>query len=100
MTTTAEIVTFRLLPQADPVAFARAAADLEPVLKQTGGMIRRTLSVDADGLWTDHILWTSRHVARTAAAEIMGHPAAGPFMAMIGAPTAQTRHAQVPLQQE
>ena len=100
MTTTAEIVTFRLLPGADPQAFAKAAADMEPFLQETGGMISRHLSVDDDGLWTDHILWTSLEMAKKAAAEVMQHPSAQPCMAMIDGPTAQMRHARVHLQQE
>ncbi|APX11735.1 hypothetical protein [Tateyamaria omphalii] len=100
MTTTAEIVTFRLLPGADATAFAKAAADMEPFLQETGGMICRHLSVDEDGLWTDHILWTSPEAAKKAAASVMEHPAAQPCMAMIDGPSAQMRHAQVHLQQE
>ncbi|MEX0370612.1 MAG: hypothetical protein AB3N09_08275 [Tateyamaria sp.] len=100
MTKTAEIVTFRLLPGSDAQAFAKAAAEMEPFLKETGGMIRRDLSVDEDGLWTDHIIWTSLEVAKKAAAEVMQHPSAQPCMAMIDGPSAQMRHAQVHLQQE
>lgn len=100
MTTTAEIVTFRLIDGADPLAFTRAAAAMEPFLRDTGGMIRRDLSVDADGLWTDHILWTSAATAKAAAAAIMEDPAAGPFMSMIDGPSAVMRHAQVHLQHE
>ncbi|KIC49207.1 hypothetical protein [Tateyamaria sp. ANG-S1] len=100
MTTTAEIVTFRLLPGSDPHAFAKAAADMEPFLQETGGMISRHLSVDDDGLWTDHILWTSLEAAKSAAAQIRQHPAAEPFVKMIDGPSASMRHAQVHLQQE
>ena len=100
MTITAEIVTFRLNEGSDPQAFAKAAGDMEPFLKESGGMIRRTLSVDDDGLWTDHILWTSMDAAKAAAAKIMAHPAAGPFVAMIDGPSAKMRHAAVHLQQE
>ncbi|MEL7262342.1 MAG: hypothetical protein AAGK69_13250 [Pseudomonadota bacterium] len=100
MTLTAEIVTFRLIDGTDPATFAKAAAGMEPFLHATGGMIRRDLSVDADGLWTDHILWTSEAAAKTAAAAIMQAPAAAPFVAMIDGPTAMMRHATVHLQQE
>ncbi len=100
MTMTAEIVTFRLIEGSDTTAFRRAAADMEPLLRDAGGMIRRTLSVDADGLWTDHILWSSMDTAQAAAQQIMANPAAAPFMQMIDEPTAQMRHAMVQIQQE
>lgn len=100
MTRTAEIVTFRLTDGCTPQAFADAAAAMEPFLRATGGFVRRDLSVDADGLWTDHILWQDAASARAAAAAIMETPAAGPFMAMIDGPSAVMRHATVHLQQE
>lgn len=100
MTKTAEIVTFRLTDGSDSKAFAQAAAAMEPFLKETGAMIRRDLSVDKDGLWTDYILWTSPEAARDAAARIMQDPAAGPFMSMIDGASARMRHAAIHLQQE
>ena len=100
MTTTAEIVTFRLHPNADPGAFVSAARDMAPFLTKAGGMIRRDLSVDANGLWTDYILWTSLEAAKSAADQIMQQPAAAPFVAMIDGSSARMQHAAVHLQQE
>lgn len=100
MTKTVEIVTFRLNDGCTAQDFAKAAAGIEPFLRETGGMIRRTLSADADGLWTDHILWDSEEAAKSAAAAVMQHPAAGPMMAMIDGPSATMRHAVLHLQQE
>ena len=98
--TIAEIVTFRLTGGTDPRAFAEAAHAMEPFLQTTGGFLARSLSVDDNGAWTDHILWaTAGHAAR-AAARISTIAAANPFMAMIDGPSVQMRHARVHLQQE
>ena len=100
MTQTAEIVTFCLTDGHTPDALAKAAAAMEPFLRAAEGFIRRDLSVDDAGLWTDHILWTDAAAAKAAAAAIMDAPAAGPFMAMIDGHSAVMRHATVHLQQE
>ena len=57
-TQVAEVVTFRLLDGADPAAFVSAAAAIDPILRKSGAVLGRTLSMDDDGLWTDHIVWT------------------------------------------
>ena len=100
MTTTAEIVTFRLLPGHDADTCAKAAADMDAFFADVGGMIRRALSVDANGLWTDHILWTSMQAAEHAAAQVMSPPDAAPFMTMIDPGSVQMRHATVHMQME
>ncbi len=100
MTITAEIVTFRLAPGAEPDIFRQAAVAMQPFLTRTGGFIRRTLSVDEDGLWTDHILWQSAEDAGRAAQAIMSAPEAAAFMPLIDEASTQMRHAQVSLQQE
>ena len=96
----AEIVTFRLIEGTEPAAFVAAAADMGPFLRSTGAMIKRTLSSDDTGLWTDHIIWTSLDAAQTAAAQMFEHPEAGPFMAMIDPNGMDMRHAPIQLQQE
>ncbi|MEO0402083.1 MAG: hypothetical protein AAF214_06880 [Pseudomonadota bacterium] len=100
MTTTAEIVTFRLKPDADAAAFTQAAQAMLPFLQGTGDMIARTLSCDADGLWTDHITWTSRAAADAAAKAMFKRPEAGPFMALIDPDGMEMRHATVHLSPE
>ena len=96
----AEVVTFRLVEGADPAAFVTAADDMGPFLRSTGAMIKRTLSVDDTGLWTDHITWTSLAAATAAAAQMFEQPAAQPFMAMISPEDMDVRHAPIQLQQE
>ncbi|WP_415920846.1 hypothetical protein [Tateyamaria sp. SN6-1] len=96
----AEIVTFRLIDETDPAAFVAAADDMAPFLRSTGAMMRRTLSADDTGLWTDHITWTSLEAAKAAAAQMFERPEAQPFMAMINPEGMDMRHAGVQLQQE
>lgn len=96
----AEIVTFRLVPGADPQDFTRAARALDPFLRDTGAVMGRTLSRDARGLWTDHVIWRSMHEAEAAAAELMQRPEAQPFLAMIEPDGMVMRHAPVMLQME
>jgi len=95
-----EIVTFRLIDGTDPAAFVNAADDMGPFLRSTGAMIKRTLSVDDTGLWTDHIVWTSLDAAKSAAGAMFERPEAAPFMAMIAPDGMDMRHATIQLQQE
>ncbi|MEL6452496.1 MAG: hypothetical protein AAFQ19_14665 [Pseudomonadota bacterium] len=97
MTATAEIVTFRLIPGADPQAFATAAQGMMPFLISTGHMHARTLSCDDTGLWTDHIIWTSRAAADAAARAMFQRPEAAPFMALIDQNDMHMRHASIHL---
>ena len=99
-TQVAEIVTFRLIDGASRADFLSAAKGMEPFLKGTGAMIRRTLCEADDGTWTDHIIWTDMQSAKTAAQDIMQRPEAGPFMALIAPDDVQMRHAIIHLQQE
>jgi hypothetical protein len=92
-----EIVTFRLRAGSDPQAFAAAAARLTPVLRQTGAAQTRTLSGPTDGLWTDHITWSSLDAARAAAQTVVAHPEAAEFLAMINPDGVTMRHAPVQL---
>ncbi|UWR23714.1 hypothetical protein [Sulfitobacter sp. S190] len=96
-TPVAEVVTFRLVPGTAPEAFVRAAGALQPVLEETQAVLSRSLSVDADGLWTDHITWTSLAVAKATANAVMVDPRAAPMMQMIDAQGMQLRHADIML---
>ena len=96
----AEIVTFHLVPGTDPSDFIAAAEAMGPFLRGTGAMTGRTLSVDADGLWTDHITWTSLDAAIAAAEAMFARPEAQPFIAMIAQDGMTLRHAPISLQME
>lgn len=88
----AEIVTFRLIEDADPVAFVAAADGMSQFLHGTGAVLTRTLRVNDAGSWTDHITWTSMSAAKSAAAAMMDQPEATPFMALIDPETVNMRH--------
>ena len=90
-----EIVTFRLVPGSDTTEFLDAARGTEAVLRDEGALVRRFLTVDSDGLWTDVIEWTSQDAALAAAEMIMAEPSVHPFMAMIDPKSVSMRHAAV-----
>ncbi len=96
----AEIVTFKLVGSADETAFLTAAAGMTPFLESTGAVITRRLSKGDDGLWTDHIVWTSLAQAQAAAEAMMQRPEAAPFMALIDPDTVMMRHEMILFQAE
>ena len=87
-----EIVTFRLVPGADPAAFRAAAAATDAVLAADPAYGARVLLRGADGAWTDMVRWASLAAAEAAAARMMADPRAVPFMAMIDPATIAMRH--------
>ena len=94
-TLTAEIVTFRRLAGAPEDAVRRAAAGLAPFLSGSAGFVSRSLSRDAEGTWTDHLLWTDAGLARAAAERMMAEPAAAALMALIDMGSVRMTHAPV-----
>ena len=96
-TPVAEIVTFRLVDGTDPEVFTTSAEAILPFLRNTGAMTGRILSRDRDGLWTDHLTWTSLEAAQSAAKAMFDRPEAAPFMHMIDAATMTMRHAPIKL---
>ncbi|GAA6175052.1 hypothetical protein [Sulfitobacter pacificus] len=96
----AEIVTFRLNEGADPTAFVTAARAIEPMLKASGNVLSRTLSCDKDGMWTDHVTWTTMEAAKSTAEAMMADPIAAPMMQMIDPAHVSMRHARIKYQQE
>ena len=98
MTKTAEIVTFRLAGGTDTAAFIAAAQQMTPFLQSTEACLGRTLSVDDDGLWTDHVLWDSLEAAQALAAQFMDAPETADARALIDGETIVMRHAAVHMQ--
>ncbi len=96
----AEIVTFRLIDGADPVAFVKAANALGPFLRSNDDFVSRTLSVDETGVWTDHILWSSQAGATRASQLMFDQPEAKPFLAFMKEDGVNLRYAAVRMQQE
>jgi len=91
----AEIVTFQLKKDAETKAFLDAATMMDLFLKGTGAVLARTLSKDPQGVWTDHIIWTSLQAAKDGAAAVMQDPGAAPFMSMIDETTVTMGHAEI-----
>lgn len=94
-TEVAEIVTFRLADGVTVDAFLDAARQTKPFLDRTGAVRHRTLSQDSDGLWTDHIVWTSMDAAKAAAAEAMTRPDMAAFFTMCDPQGVDMRHARI-----
>ena len=93
--TVAEIVTFRARPGTDPQDIAAAAAGLTGFLGRTGAALGRTLARDADGTWTDYIVWSSLSAAQDAAKTIMTDPEAAPFLSLIDPDSVSLRHVPI-----
>ena len=90
-----EIVTFRTVQGTEPEQFLNAARATETLLRDRGTLIRRFLTVDDTGLWTDVIEWRSLDEAQATAEAVMQHPDFAPFGAMIDAGTVDLRHAPI-----
>lgn len=90
-----EIVTFRLVADADAAVFRQAAAQTDAVLARNPAYGARVLTRDSDGLWTDIIHWSSMAAAETAAAGMMEDAGFAPFLAMIDPASVRMRHAGV-----
>jgi hypothetical protein len=90
-----EIVSFRLVAGTTDAAFLAAAKGTATALQAQPGFVRRSLTRAEDGIWTDHVLWSSQPAAMSAAEAMMAEPAFAPFMALIDGPTVQMRHEPV-----
>lgn len=90
-----EIVTFRLGAGATDRAFLDTAKATAAPLQAQPGFISRNLTRSEDGIWTDHVLWSSMAAAMAGAETMMAEPAFGPFMALIDAPSVTMRHEPV-----
>ena len=91
----AEIVTFRLRPGADEARFLADARATDRPVAALPGFLRRSLSRDDTGLWTDYIEWTDLASATAAAQAVMNLPEFGPFIAAIDPDGMVMRHAPV-----
>ena len=90
-----EIVTFRTVEGTDTEQFLNAARTTEAMLRERGSLIRRFLTLDESGVWTDVIEWTSMDEAIGAAEAVMQHPDFAPFGSMIDGETVEMRHAPI-----
>jgi quinol monooxygenase YgiN len=91
----AEIITFRLTPDSDETAFLAAARATAAAVAAQPGFLRRVLSRDDGGLWTDHVEWADRASAETAARAVTALPEFRPFVGFIDLAVMNMRHARV-----
>lgn len=98
--TAAEFVTFRLNADVSDQSFLEAATQTRAFLKDSGGMIRRSLTKGDNGIWTDHILWASMEIAKSTGEIAMQHPDFAPMMSMIDVGSVELRYAPVLLQMD
>jgi hypothetical protein len=95
----AEVVTFRLRPGVMVEDFLDANKVTAAVLAAIPGLVSRNLSSGPDGRWTDHVIWSDRASADSAAQTIMADPRVAPFMAAIDAEGMDMRHETLHWQQ-
>ncbi|MEY3307096.1 MAG: hypothetical protein RLZZ413_1134 [Pseudomonadota bacterium] len=77
--TVAEIVTFRLLSGTDEARFLADARATDRTVALQPGFLRRSLSRDDTGLWTDYIEWADLASAKVAAEAVMRLPELPPL---------------------
>ena len=93
--TTAEIVEFRLAEGITDEQFLASAQPTTAYLCSTGAFVRRSLSQDETGLWTDYVEWTSQDEAQAAAEAAMQREDMMPFMIAIDPETISLRYAAI-----
>jgi len=92
---TAEIVEFRLAAGTTEEQFLASARSTMGYLCEADGFVRRSLSQDETGLWTDYVEWTSIESAQMAAEAAMQREDMMPFMMAIDAETISFRYANI-----
>ena len=85
---------FQSASKRDSVA-SGAAKGTEAALRERGALVRRFLTVDSTGVWTDVIEWTDMDAALAAAEAVMAMPDFAPFGAMIDGDSVVMRHAPI-----
>lgn len=87
-----EAVTFKLLPTVSDAEFLKAAEAASTFLKSCEGFVRRHLSKGDDGMWLDHVEWTSLATAKAASEAFFNHAPLKPFMQAIDMASANMSH--------
>lgn len=91
----AEIVEFRLVQGTIDEQFLNAAATSMTYLCSVDGFVRRSLSQDETGLWTDYVEWTDLDIAQSAAEAAMQREDMMPFMTSIDPNTVALRYSAI-----
>lgn len=92
MSTTVEMVNFKLVEKYSESDFLRANKTVEAWVKQQPGFISRHLCLGGDGIWTDIVVWATSASAKAAADQFVQVLADSDFMRAIDFQTAQMAH--------
>lgn len=90
-----EIVSFKLAAGVSQAQFETAAEGASAFISAWPGFVRRRLSVDAEGTWTDHVEWRSMADAEAAAIAIGGAEGVQDFLAAIDMSSIAMAHADL-----
>lgn len=96
----AEIVRFRLNDGVTDAGFLDATRRMQPVVEAAPGYVSRRLSKNADGSWTDYVVWTDLANAQSAATTIFENPEAEAFGKAIDPASVDMRHETILMQME
>ena len=91
----AEIVTFTLAPGVSDADYLALNQKTEAFCKAQSGFHARQLSRDTEGRWTDYVLWSDMHTAKTAAANFGEQEFAPEMMAAIAPDSVTMRYEEV-----
>lgn len=78
-----EVVLFKLAESSDEAIFLQTVRELESILKQTPGYIKRELSRNDNGQWIDIIHWQNLEQALAAPDSVMATEVGQRFGGMI-----------------
>lgn len=87
-----EMVSFQLVPGADPAGFVDLAKATEPLLRRQPGYVSRKLVATPEGVWTDIVEWDSLKAATEAARIVLADASFAPFIAAIDMATVSMTH--------
>lgn len=95
MPAVAETIEFRLVDGVSDQDFLAAAAASMTYLCSAEGFVRRSLSRDKTGLWTDHVEWADADLAQMAFEAAMQREDLLPFMMSIDPDSISLRYSDI-----
>ena len=90
-----ETVTFRTMDGVSQEQFLDAAQQASAFMTARPGFVRRRLSREENGTWSEHVEWASMADAKAAAAEIGRSEHAQPFVRAIDDPSVRITHSEL-----
>jgi hypothetical protein len=91
----AEIVTFKLAKGVNEATFLEASQTAEAFMRTRKGFISRRLTRNADGVYTDYVLWENEVDAKAAMEASMTDARVGPFVQSIDGASMKADHQQM-----